>query len=1023
MRGPFAAPTSGRPELLRARLLERLQARWTTPVVAVIAGAGFGKTTLLAQARAENLLDARGEDLWLSLTPDDGGAGTLSSHLARALGLAPSPGRDINADELADAITARAPLHLCLLLDDAHHLERSTTGASLLGELIEALPSNGHVVLAGRPPGPVGLARLRAQGRVTVIAESEMAFDDAEGDAFATLRLADRAVVARAAGWPALAELHAAADREAALDFLWQELLSAMAPLRQRDLAVLSAVGRADDELLSAACGRELSVRDVVRNLPLSSITDDGWASVHDLWQPALVSILTVTERSDAQERAAVVARGREHLTDAFRLFADASRWDQAEAIVRHACANSHPLVPIEVLAQWHDRLLTRHTPSAEVTLLQGVIVKQTAPDDAVLCLRRAAEVYREAGSRDDEASCLFHLGHLFWWGDRTDELMALVDRVMELAVDGSWLATSMIELGAVLLGGPADADPMRVSVSVEGQSLPLHPEVVPLRCWLLARNHLFAGDARQALVTAEASVATATPTMRAVSDFLVLQCLWASGVAGARQRVLDTLDATLEAVRREGWLHFTVADLGQAAMWVALCGRSADARRYLAEARSIPQLTSAWSDAVLGIADAVLCASEGQDDEAARLVAAEMARRPIEDPSADLAHRPWLAISYVLAPSAREHWDGDDLGAGHLLARQCARALVAFREERSLDAARGLVINGEADIARMQSFLPPPWLAELAALLEAADRSADAAALLGASSNEARPRLAKMARTAAKPVAAAAAVLLRTVARAPAQSVEIDVLGPLRIRFDGEVGWPTELNRRPVRDLLLLLVEHDQITRERIAALLWPDLEESAGRANLRTNLSYLNKALEPKRAEGETPFFVVERGEQLALARGPHLVIDAVRFDDAIKRAARAEAQGALTAAIDARLEAVELYRGEYATDTGTPEWVLPSREQTKVRFVAACVRAGALLVARGQSERAVELATRAVAVEPWSEPARTLLAEAYLALGDTSAARRAVAQCDAMLDDMGTAESPPLAMLRRRLSGAAA
>ena len=88
---------------------------------------------------------------------------------------------------------------------------------------------------------------------------------------------------------------------------------------------------------------------------------------------------------------------------------------------------------------------------------------------------------------------------------------------------------------------------------TLDGQRRPLHPEVVPLRCWLLARDHLFAGDARQALVTAEASVATATPTMRAVSDFLVLQCRWASGLPNSRAHVLDVLISTTRTASRRG--------------------------------------------------------------------------------------------------------------------------------------------------------------------------------------------------------------------------------------------------------------------------------------------------------------------------------------------------------------------------------------------------------------------------------------------------------------------------------------
>ena len=212
-------------------------------------------------------------------------------------------------------------------------------------------------------------------------------------------------------------------------------------------------------------------------------------------------------------------------------------------------------------------------------------------------------------------------------------------------------------------------------------------------------------------------------------------------------------------------------------------------------------------------------------------------------------------------------------------------------------------------------------------------------------------------------------------------------------------------------------------VTRSRISAELWPDLDESAGRANLRTNLSYLNRALEPKRGEGEAPFFIVERGDQLVLARGPHLSIDADQFEEALKRAARAEAQGALTATLDALLGAVALYRGDYATDAGSPEWVLPARGRLQVQFVGACVRAGSLLVARGEADQAVALATRAIAVESWSEPARALLAEASLALGDLSAAHRTVADCDDMLAEMGVSESTTLAMLRRRLRSAAA
>src|SRR5687767_263711 len=47
----------------RPRLLQSLLGRWEHPVTTVVGGAGMGKTTLLAQAVAENRLAPRGDDV------------------------------------------------------------------------------------------------------------------------------------------------------------------------------------------------------------------------------------------------------------------------------------------------------------------------------------------------------------------------------------------------------------------------------------------------------------------------------------------------------------------------------------------------------------------------------------------------------------------------------------------------------------------------------------------------------------------------------------------------------------------------------------------------------------------------------------------------------------------------------------------------------------------------------------------------------------------------------------------------
>ena len=68
-------PSPLRDELVRARLLDALAARFDVPVTAVVAGAGFGKTTALAQAIRANDAAPRGIDAWVACEPGDEDAG------------------------------------------------------------------------------------------------------------------------------------------------------------------------------------------------------------------------------------------------------------------------------------------------------------------------------------------------------------------------------------------------------------------------------------------------------------------------------------------------------------------------------------------------------------------------------------------------------------------------------------------------------------------------------------------------------------------------------------------------------------------------------------------------------------------------------------------------------------------------------------------------------------------------------------------------------------------------------------
>ena len=81
----FDPPEARSDLLIRPRLLRELTGRWQHRVTAVTGGPGLGKTTLLAQAIAENRLAPRGGDVWLGVEPADADGDTLARDLAAAL--------------------------------------------------------------------------------------------------------------------------------------------------------------------------------------------------------------------------------------------------------------------------------------------------------------------------------------------------------------------------------------------------------------------------------------------------------------------------------------------------------------------------------------------------------------------------------------------------------------------------------------------------------------------------------------------------------------------------------------------------------------------------------------------------------------------------------------------------------------------------------------------------------------------------------------------------------------------------
>src|SRR6266700_7875814 len=131
---PAGLPRALDVELPRMRLVRLLEGRWDRPVTLLVAGPGFGKTTVLAQAVRAHQAAPRGIDVWVSCEAAYEDPVCFATALldavsaggrARRSGCRAAPG----SRDVLDELIRWAALEVFLLLDDVREIPPGSPGA------------------------------------------------------------------------------------------------------------------------------------------------------------------------------------------------------------------------------------------------------------------------------------------------------------------------------------------------------------------------------------------------------------------------------------------------------------------------------------------------------------------------------------------------------------------------------------------------------------------------------------------------------------------------------------------------------------------------------------------------------------------------------------------------------------------------------------------------------------------------------------------------------------------------------
>ena len=310
----------------RERLLRRLLTSFQVPLVLLVAPAGYGKTTVLAQWADR---DPR-PFAWLEIEEADNDPGRLLGSIARALHHLEPIGPDVfGALTVAHTFSAAALARLrryiksrdrdfVLVLDDLHRLHAEES-LEIVGAIAEDLRAGSQLALGSRSDPPLLLGRLRAHRNLLELRSRDLAMTEAEGApllAETGLTLGSPEVstlMDRTEGWPAGLYLAALALRDAAdlrravarfagddrvvIDYLRDELLSRLADEQVSFLTRTSVLDRLSGDLCDAVLERSGSagvLREMSRaNLLLIPLDrHDEWYRCHTLLNRALRSEL-----------------------------------------------------------------------------------------------------------------------------------------------------------------------------------------------------------------------------------------------------------------------------------------------------------------------------------------------------------------------------------------------------------------------------------------------------------------------------------------------------------------------------------------------------------------------------------------------------------------------------------------------------------------------------------------------------------------------------------------------------------
>ena len=1070
LRTKIIPPPRASRTLARSRVSESLKQAFDYRLTILQAGAGYGKSTALAELAGETK-----PIVWYQVNDEDNDPLVFLLHICHAIqqalpeirdlpttflvswsgGQGPLPWRSV-LDQIINALSNGLDTPALLILDDAHHVTDTGEVPHMLDRLIGLAPANFHVLLSGRPTITLpNLSRWRAKGEVLFLDQMALTFTaDEITSLFATHYNVDltteeaNSLLTYTEGWAIALQLiwqnlraqpvpsldfssrWQAASLEALFDLLAREVFAGQSADVREFLLITSTLRDLSPDVCDSLrravgnpVGDSASMLAYLRRQDLFIVeTAEGVMRYHHVFHNFLRQQSSFEKRQQWNRIAADYFSAHNVPEAVIYHLLEAQAWNAMADMLDSYSGNLLNAGRLDTLATYIDSLPPEilHAHPMLIFTLGELARLHSRFDESLGWYKQAETIWRNRGQQDGIARALRGRARVYL--DTVDPSKAeqLLEEAIRLS-DGFEDREAQVRLFELLSENKLNAgrvdEAERLRQRAEGLRME-GPSNDQLWFRVLLRTGRF-NEARKGLEErAQAERMTPVQTPRAHRETLLLLSLIYSIQGEPELAYQAALEGTLRGESLDSPFVSAVGYMRQGHAWMLL-GSFADRAENFSKARKQYEKSIEISR-ILAVprlrveSGWGLCRSHGYAGDLTKALvyaqgSIEIAMQAGDEWIASLT-RLTMGASLMLAGryETAEQWLG--------------RAVTGFQEcsdPFGRSAARLWLSLGyfkQKQVDRLAQILP-----EVLATCQANgyDFLFTRPSFVGALDERTFVPLLIHASRKGWERGYISQLLSEGLGLAgievhPGYQLRVQTLGGFQVwRGDEAIppnGWRREKSRQLFQ--LLLTYRHAPLDRDQISEFLWPDADLATAHRNFKITLNTLYQVLEPERDPGSESAFIFRDGTTYSLRPNADLWIDAEQFSTLARQAEKTD--------IFLLQNAINLYRGDYLPEALYETWVAEERERLASTFLESADRLAEMLIARDQFAEAIDLSQRILNRDKCWERAYRHLMLAYNKLGDRGQVGRTYQRCvQALKDELDISPSSETQQMYEKLT----